>query len=115
MTCNENIVFKYNIQVKKGAVVSNLNKLTNNVYKLLPLREEGLDWRQVLETLLVELQGMNNLFLSSQSALFSLICKLEGLFSIKEDEKNNNFLIFRKTIFECLSLLEELKNNVKKQ
>ena len=116
MTCNNTITFKYNLNFKKNAVSSNLNRLTNHIYKLLPLREEGADWKSVLETIFIEIQGMNSLYLFSQPALFSLVCKLEGLFFIKEDTENSNdnFLIFRKTIFECLSLLEGLKDNGKK-
>lgn len=113
MCADTNITFKYNLQIKNSAIISVLNKLTNHIYKLLPLREEGADWMQVLDTVFVEIKGMNDIFLSSQPALFSLVCKLEGLYSI-DDSRKDNFLIFRKTVFECLSLLEELKNNVKK-
>lgn len=37
--------------------------------------------------------------------LFNLLCKLEGLFTLVDKE---DFLLYRRTIFECLSLLNTL-------
>lgn len=87
------------------AVLSNLNRITNQIYKLLPSREEGIDWEKPLQTLIIELTGMNNL-LADQVNLFSLLCKLEAL---KTLDKEEDFLLYRKTIFECLGLLDEVK------
>ena len=87
------------------AVLSNLNRITNQIYKLLPSREEGIDWEKPLQTLIIELTGMNNL-LADQVNLFSLLCKLEALKTLNEEE---DFLLYRKTIFECLGLLDEVK------
>lgn len=88
------------------AILNNLNRITNQVYKLLPNREEGLDWKKPLETLILELKGMSAL-LPDQTELFSLLCKLEAL-KILEDEKD--FMSYRKTIFESLGLLDVIKN-----
>lgn len=91
--------------VSNEAVLSNLNRITNQIYKLLPSREEGIDWEKPLQTLIIELTGMNNL-LADQVNLFSLLCKLEAL---KTLDKEEDFLLYRKTIFECLGLLDEVK------
>lgn len=91
--------------VSNEAVLSNLNRITNQIYKLLPSREEGIDWEKPLQTLIIELTGMNNL-LADQVNLFSLLCKLEALKTLNKEE---DFLLYRKTIFECLGLLDEVK------
>ena len=96
---------KYNSYVEDNAVVTNLKRLVNQTYKLLPSREEGLDWEKPLITIIEEFAGMNELFLDHHSIFFSLLCKLEGLFTLARE---NDFLIFRKTIFECLGLINEL-------
>lgn len=91
--------------VSNEAVLSNLNRITNQIYKLLPSREEGIDWEKPLQTLIIELTGMNNL-LADQVNLFSLLCKLEALKTLNKEE---DFFLYRKTIFECLGLLDEVK------
>ena len=100
---------KYETEIQNNAIVQNLKRLTNQIYKLLPNWEEGVDWRKPLTTILEEFAGMDRLFLNYHTTLFSLLCKLEGLFTLddKENEKEN-FFIFRKTIFECLSLVNDL-------
>lgn len=104
------MLIKYDTSINNEAIVLNLKRLINQIYKILPSREEGLDWKKSLETILEEFSGMDSLFYSHHSILFSLMCKLEGLsFLVKESD----FQLFRKTIFECISLVGELIKNVK--
>ena len=99
------MVLKYNIQVADDAIVENVDRIINQIFKLLPSREEGGDWETPLHNLILEVGGMNEL-LSDQTILFSLLCKMEALtFLTKEDD----YLDFRKLIFECLGLLKQLK------
>lgn len=100
---------KYEVSINNEAVDYNLKRLTNQIYKLLPTREEEVDWQKPLETIMEELTGMNSLFIGRHEILFSLLCKLEGLFSLTAEE---DFFLFRRTIFECLSLINNLKKNV---
>lgn len=74
----------------------------NQVYKLLPLKEEEGEWENQLTTIERELGGLNHLLEEQDAILIQIIAKL-GLLYDEED-----FLIYRKTIFEILSLLEEL-------
>lgn len=37
------MVLKYNIEVNNEAICSNLKRIINQIYKLLPNREEGID------------------------------------------------------------------------
>lgn len=101
---------KYDIQILPEAIEENLKRIINQVYKLLPMREEGSNWEKPLETLLEELKGMDRLLLDQHKVFFSLLCKLEGLFELT---KNEDFDRYRGTIFECLSLLNTIKENVK--
>ena len=104
------VEIKYNLQIDPAAIEDNLKRIINQVYKLLPMREEGSDWEKPLETLLEELKGMDRLLLDQHKVFFSLLCKLEGLFELTENE---DFDRYRGTIFECLSLLNTIKENVK--
>lgn len=99
------MILKYDTNINNDAIVINLKRLTNQIYKLLPNREEGLDWERPLTTIIEEFSGMDELFLDHHVILFSLLCKLEGLFILKTEE---DFFIFRKTIFECLGLVNDL-------
>lgn len=104
------MIIKYGADINNEAIKINLKRLTNQIYKLLPSWEEGVDWHRPLTTILEELAGMNKLFLDHHTILFSLLCKLEGLFRLDdqgEDEKQN-FFVFRKTVFECLGLINDL-------
>ena len=97
---------KYDLEITKETFKISLKRNINLVYKLLPMREEGQDWEKPLETILEELVGMNRLLIGLQSSLFPIICKLEGLFSLTNE---SDMSLFRRTIFECLSLLSKLE------
>ena len=100
---------KYEIDITNQAIVEELRRLTNQIYKLLPLKEEGGDWKKLLDTILLELVGMDCLLLGMHDKLFPLMCKLEALNALGEEI---NFLTYRKTVFECLTLVGEMINNV---
>ena len=87
----------------------NLKRNINLIYKLLPMREEGSDWTKPLETIIEELCGMEKLLNDHTVIFFTLLCKLEGLFSLIDAE---DFSLYRRTIFECLGLLNNIKENV---
>lgn len=99
------MLLKDNLEVNKTDIIENFNRITNQIFKLLPLREEHGDWIAPLESLTTEIKGILILF-EDQKDLFSLVCKMEGL---KTLDKEEDFLIFRKTIFECLGLIAKVK------
>lgn len=99
------MVTKYNAEIDNESITVNLKRITNQVYKLLPSREEGMDWEKPLSTLLEEIAGMDRLLVGKHDILFPLLCKLEGLFILTQEE---DFFLFRRTIFECLSLINDL-------
>ena len=102
------MILKYNIDIDKDAIYASIKKLTNQIYKLLPNREEDIDWQTPLSTVIEELGGMSRL-LENHEILFTLLCKLEGLYIYTEEE---DFSKYRRTIFECLNILSSIKNEV---
>lgn len=100
------MIIKYNAEVSNLAIENNFKRLINQIYKLLPNREEGIDWEKPLSTILEELAGMDRLLIDQHEIFFCLLSKLEGLFVLTKEE---DFMLFRRTIFECLSLLSEIK------
>lgn len=100
------MILKYNVEINNNIIDNHLKKIINQVYKLLPIREEGIDWKKPLETLVEELVGMNFLLIGYQEIFFPLLCKLEGLFDLTEED---DFLLYRRTIFECISLIEMMR------
>lgn len=104
------MLLKYDIEIDNKAIQNNLMAIINKTYKLLPSREEGLDWEKPLTTLIEELGGMKRLFVGQQEpTFFKLLCKMEGLFILSNEE---DFTLYRRTIFECLSLMNILLKNV---
>lgn len=99
---------KDNLVISPFVLRETFKRITNQIYKLLPLREEGLDWEKPLSTLIEEIAGMNRLITSPE--VFSLLCKLEGLNTLKKEE---DFFFFRRTIFDCLNILNEVYKNAK--
>lgn len=97
---------KYNFYIKDEAVQSSFTKFTNQIYKLLPMREEGDNWQKPLETILEELSGLDRMLVDQHSILLPLICKLEGLFTLTDKE---DFMLYRRIIFECLNLLSDIE------
>lgn len=95
------MVTKYGMSIKVEEFNSYKNSLKNKIYKLLPLREENLEWQKHLSTILIEVSGLGKI-LGSAVDLIELSAKLEGLFSLTD------FVLYRKTIFECLNLVDGL-------
>ena len=70
------------------------------------MREHEEDWIKQLDTVNIEIAGMNALFNSENTSQFlQLLCKLEGL----KEQQDINFEVYRKTVFETINLLQGLK------
>lgn len=89
-------------------VADKLHRLTNQVFRLLPAREEGEDWIKPLETIIVEITGLFNILKDSQTGL-TVLSKLEGL---RLQGKDVEFTLYRRTIFECCTLLSNLEQSM---
>ena len=75
----------------------NINRLTNQIWKLIPMKENEEDWQAQLDSVLLEITGLAELF-CGHAKFIVLLSKLEGL---KIGEWT--FDLYRKTIFECLN------------
>lgn len=93
---------KISITIPAVVITADVNRLTNQLWKLIPMRENEEDWQSQLSTVLIEIAGLYSLFDINEEYLI-LLSKLEGLRQIDTD-----FSIYRKTVFECISLLREI-------
>lgn len=92
---------KYCFELSIEDLDKNIKRLTNQLWKLIPMRENEENWQKQLDTVILEIAGLNEILISP--LFLQLLSKLEGL-RIKE----TSFELYRKTIFECISLLQEL-------
>lgn len=96
-------------EIQKDIIIDDIKKIINQTYKLLPNWEEAIDWETPLKTIIEELSGMDKLLIEYHNILFPLLCKLQGLFIFQKEE---DYLDYRRCIFECLNLLTSLKEEV---
>ena len=78
------------------------NKLQGRLYGLLCEREKRGAWEKFLETILLELYGLEKI--DKTINYWPLIGKLSEL-------KYLDYQYFSKTIFECINLVKELSAN----
>ena len=96
---------KYNFNIDTLILDNMLTRLTNQIWKLIPMRENQEDWIKQLNTVIIEIAGLSEIF-SSVPLFLQLLAKLEGL---KLENEEVSFDLYRKTVFECLTLIQGLK------
>ena len=64
--------------------------------------ENGEDWEKQLDTVILSIAGLNEIFIERPQFL-QLLMKLEGIKAIVPD-----FPLYRKTVFEAIGLFQEL-------
>ena len=69
--------------------------------------EHEEDWQKQLDTVIIEIAGLNEIFLYEPQFL-QILSKLEGL-KVSNDLE---FQFYRKTIFEIINLLQEFKRGI---
>ena len=94
---------KYGIGFDKNDVIKNIRRLTNQLWKSIPMRENEEDWQKQLDTVILEFVGLNEIFIGP--TFLQALSKLEAL-KVKEVD----FDFYRKTVFECISLIQGIKN-----
>lgn len=99
------VTTKLGINISKESFRSDVNRLTNQLWKLIPMKENGENWLEQLNTVLIEIRGLSEIFASNDQFLI-LLSKLEGL-KVSEDLE---FITYRKTVFESISLLRGMLN-----
>lgn len=63
------------------------------------MKEHEEDWQKQLDTVILEIAGLNEILIFTPS-LLTLLSKLEGLRVVEIP-----FTLYRKTVFEAISLL----------
>ena len=99
------MITKYMFDFRQEDIDVNVRRLTNQLWKLIPMREHEEDWPKQLDTVIIEIAGLNEIFIAPQ--FLQLLCKLEGL-----KVQDTSFELYRKTVFESISLLQELNRGV---
>ena len=92
---------KYGYEFSKEELHKEIVRLTNQLWKLIPMRENGEEWDKQLETVIIDIAGKDEIFIHN-SQFLQLLSKLEGLKVVDVE-----FNIYRKTVFECINLLNE--------
>ena len=77
------------------------DQLVNDIFKLLPLRENNEEWQKYLKALLVELHGLHSNI--NNITLLKVINKLEGLLT-----QDVEFTIYRKIILDIIPLFKTI-------
>lgn len=93
---------KYGFEISTEVIEKNVTRLTNQLWKLIPMRENEENWEKQLNTVIIEIAGLNEIFIEAPQFL-QILAKLEGLKVIEE------FPLYRKTVFEVINLLQEFK------
>lgn len=95
------MITKYGFEFSREEIKKEIVRLTNQLWKLIPMRENGEEWDKQLETVIIDIAGKNEIFICN-SHFLQLLSKLEGLRLVDVE-----FNIYRKTVFECINLLNE--------
>ena len=99
-------MIKYLFNFSNEVIEKNVARLTNQMWKLIPMCENNEDWKKQLNTVIIEIAGLNEIFFMEPQFL-QLLSKLEGISVV-----DMNFSLYRKTVFECINLLQEIKKCV---
>ena len=94
---------KYLFDFPNEVIEKNITRLTNQMWKLIPMCENNEDWKKQLNTVIIEIAGLNEIFILEPQFL-QLLSKMEGLGTVEM-----TFSLYRKTVFECINLLQEIK------
>lgn len=91
---------KYGFEFYRETINQDKKRLINQLFKLLPMKENNEDWNKQLDVIIPEIAGLNEVFKNKLSFL-ELLSKLEGLSGV------DDFATYRRIIFESISLLDE--------
>lgn len=94
------LMTKYNFEIPSECFNTNITRLTNQLWKLIPMKENNENWQKQLDTVIVEIVGLHEIFKQDVSFL-QLLSKLEGI-----KTTDLAFNRYRKNVFESISLLQ---------
>ncbi len=95
------MISKYGFAFEKEVIQADKRRLINQIWKLIPMKENEENWKEHLNILIEEIVGLNRIF-SIELNYLILLSKLEGLYECE------NFMLYRKTVFRCIDLLSRV-------
>lgn len=101
------MITKYeDLSFKEKSVSEDLRRLINQIWKLVPMRENNENWKVQISNVLIELIGLRELF-NNELDLLVIVSKLEGL-----KELETTFQQYRGTVFSIIHELGDLRNGL---
>lgn len=94
---------KYGYEFPKEVIDATVARLTNQIWKLIPMRENSEDWQKQLRNVTIEISGLDKIFLSNPLFL-PLLATLEGI-----NNPDVSFEDYRTKVFSAISILQRLK------
>ena len=98
------MIDKYGIDYPESSVSFQAQKLINQIWKLIPMRENEEDWESQVDIVLQYITGWHELFIDDKNFLLLMT----NLASLKEAE---HFRIYRKLVFDSLNILNKYVRN----
>lgn len=90
----------YSSSIEKDTLIDDLMRLTNQIWKLIPMRENNELWVEHLNTVIAEISGLYKILDLDGLILLS---KLEGL-----KYNNIDFMTYRSSVFKCINILNKV-------
>ncbi|MBE6148203.1 MAG: hypothetical protein E7167_01630 [Firmicutes bacterium] len=56
------MITKYDFEFSKDVIKKYVIRLTNQLWKLIPMRENNEDWQKQLDTVIIEIVGLKEVF-----------------------------------------------------
>ena len=101
------MIDNFGIDIASESVERNITRLTNQIWKLIPMKENNEAWEKQLDTVNLEIAGLGVIF-AAKPQFLTLRAKLEGI----KTQPNIEFELYRKTVFECLTLLTNVRKTL---
>ena len=98
-----------NVVFNKEVIEKNIIRLINQLWKLIPMKENNEEWEKQLDTVIIEVAGLGEIF-NQDPQFLQLLAKLRGLKIV-----NIDFPMYRKTVFESIALLKDCFNQYQKK
>lgn len=97
------ITTKYDgIMFESRDISNDIKRLINQIWKLIPMKENQENWERQIDLVIVELLGLQEIF-QNRIYLLRILSELEGLKKHTELE----FIEFRSIVFSIISLVSE--------
>lgn len=101
------MIDNYGIDIANESIERNITRLTNQIWKLIPMKENNEAWEKQLDTVNLEIAGLGVIF-ATKPQFLTLRAKLEGI----KEQSEITFELYRKTVFECLTLLTDVRKTL---